>query len=128
MNPSIFKAYDIRGVYPKDVNSEVAEKIAAYAPEIFRKGRVVVGHDARIGSKKLYRTVISGLKKHGEIKCVEIGMATTPMFYFTVNDMGASGGIMITASHNPKNHNGFKIVGKKSKMISGLEIKKLIHA
>ncbi len=125
----IFKAYDIRGVYPEDINEEaVFEVVRISAKKLFKKGGVVVGHDARLSSPKLYRAVLKGLRASlpGE-KIFKAGFVTTPMFYFLVNFFRAKGGIMVTASHNPKDWNGLKIVGEKTTPISGNEVFRLIR-
>lgn len=125
MNIKIFKAYDIRGEYPNEINEETVFLIAKHLPKIF-KGRVVIGHDDRLSSPSLYRMLFKALKSSPGIKVVDAGTITTPMLYFLVNNLRASGGIMITASHNPEQYNGLKVVGKKAKPISGLEILKII--
>lgn len=130
MKPSIFGAYDIRGKYPIDINKESVEEIIpsilkALKPE---KGilKIVVGCDARLSSPGLYKAVLKTLKSlptaNYKLKSIAVGMITTPMLYFLVNKLEASGGIMITASHNPKNYNGLKVVGLKAIPISGKEI------
>ncbi len=126
INRRIFRAYDIRGIYPSEINDEVALKIGRAFGKT-RKGTVVVGRDGRIGSLKLYRAVIKGLKNgNSKLKIAAVGLATTPMFYVLVQKLGAAGGIMVTASHNPKEYNGFKVVGRNARMISGKEVLKII--
>ncbi|NQV88465.1 MAG: hypothetical protein HQ402_02850 [Parcubacteria group bacterium] len=132
MNPSIFKAYDIRGIYPDDVNEEVVEKIAEACAMMFNSGIVIVAHDVRHGSISLAQKAKKGLEKKAQelgknIKVEFVGQSSTPMFYFLVNRLEASGGIMITASHNPKNYNGMKISKEKAVLISGLEIKEFME-
>ena len=132
MDPIIFKAYDIRGRYPKEINEEVVAKIAREVRGRLGGGKIVVGHDARLSSPALYKSVLQSLKikkflpagRQVKFKIEAVGLATTPMLYFLVNKLKAAGGIMITASHNPKEFNGLKIVGKKAIPISGAEIKK----
>ncbi|MDP3999663.1 MAG: hypothetical protein Q8P76_03680 [bacterium] len=119
MNEKIFKAYDIRGQYPREINERVVSAIAIKLPKLLGK-RIVVAHDARLSSPALYKAVLKGLQHSNVLKNVR--MTTTPMFYFLVNKLKASGGIMVTASHNPKNFNGLKVVGKNAKPISGKEI------
>lgn len=92
---------------------EIAKKL----PKILGK-KIVVAHDARLSSPALYKAVLKGIGK----RALGIGTATTPMFYFLVNKLKATGGIMVTASHNPKEFNGLKVVGKKAVPISGKEI------
>ena len=127
MNQDIFKAYDIRGIYPKEVNGRVAYEIGAGLGKFFGKGRVVVARDGRLGSPLLYRALTRGLKiGNSKLKIVGLGLATTPMFYFLVQKLGAAGGIIVTASHNPKEYNGFKVVGRNAEMISGREVLRLL--
>ncbi|MFA5319432.1 MAG: phosphomannomutase/phosphoglucomutase, partial [Candidatus Paceibacterota bacterium] len=112
---SIFKAYDIRGIYPEEVNEDWAYKIGrSFAVFIQRElGRsdikIVLAEDNRISSQSLYAEVEKGLLDQG-VDVVKIGLASTPMFYFAVANYGFDGGISVTASHNGKEYNGFKIV------------------
>ena len=125
MNLSIFKEYDIRGIYPTDMNEFIAELVGKTVAKLWKSGKIVLAHDARIGSKELYATLLKTItQENKKIRIEKIGLATTPMFYFFVHKLKAQGGIMITASHNPKEWNGMKIVGKNAIPISGLEIKK----
>ncbi|MDP3052762.1 MAG: hypothetical protein Q8N22_02270 [bacterium] len=136
INPNIFKANDIRGKYPSEINERVISEIVGKLADFFPEGKIVVAHDARLSSPVLYKAVITGFKnknlslrdisrRETKLKTIEVGLATTPMFYFLVKKLKAGGGIMITASHNPKNYNGLKIVDKNALPISGLEVKKL---
>ncbi len=124
MNSKIFRAYDIRGKYPSEINEKAVEKIIeGLAKSFFKPGKVIVGHDARLSSPELYRAAIKQLKtKNLKLKTIPVGMITTPMLSFLVNKLKADGGIMITASHNPKEYNGLKIVGAKAVPVSGKEI------
>lgn len=125
VNPSIYRAYDIRGIYPRDLDTDGAEYIAKELnKKLFKKGAVVVAHDVRKSSPLLYKAVIKGLKGREVIK---VGPATTPMFYFLAVSRKAVGGIMITASHNPSEWNGLKVVGPKVMPVSGSDIKKIIE-
>lgn len=124
MNASIFKAYDVRGRYPREINESAVRKIVGALGDRFKKRKVVVGYDARLSSPALYRTILSELGAL-KLKTVAIGFCTTPMFYFWCHRLKLPG-IMITASHNPKEFNGLKIVGPTGEMISGLEIAKWI--
>jgi len=125
MDLNIFKAYDIRGRYPQEINEKTITEIAFLLAKTFKNKRIIIGHDARLSSPKLYKTLIKEFKNQ-PLKTINIGLATTPMIYFLVNKLKTDGGIIITASHNPKEYNGLKIVGKQAKMISGYEISKLI--
>jgi phosphomannomutase len=118
-----FKAYDIRGRIPDELNTEIAYRIGrAYAEKIQPK-RVIVGHDIRLSSNEIAQAVINGLLDSG-VKVFDIGMCGTEEVYyatFSYQDAGEKmdGGIMITASHNPKDYNGMKLVREFSKPISG---------
>lgn len=134
INSKIFKANDIRGKYPSEINekviSEISRNLGGYFANLSGRQEVeiVVAHDARLSSPELYRAAIRSIgRQASSVKIIKIGMATTPMFYFLVKKSKAIGGIMITASHNPKNYNGLKIVDKNVLPMSGLEIKKLFN-
>ncbi|MEK7634431.1 MAG: hypothetical protein AAB396_00895 [Patescibacteria group bacterium] len=128
MNPNIFKSYDIRGKYPQEINEKiVSEIILKLSNKFSQKSKIVIGYDARLSSLSLYRAAINSVKrKASSIKIIEIEMATTPMLYFLANYFNADMGIIITASHNPKEYNGLKIVGKNAIPISGKEIFKIM--
>ncbi|MEK9154577.1 MAG: hypothetical protein AAB596_00685 [Patescibacteria group bacterium] len=126
LKKEIFKAYDIRGKYPKKINEKiVTEIIKKIISPKFKK--IAVACDARLSSPKLYATIINQIKiQDKKTKIFKIGLSTTPMFYFTANKLKADLGIMVTASHNPKEYNGLKIIGKNAAPISGKEILRLI--
>lgn len=125
MRNSIFKAYDVRGKYPEELNEAAASEIVKSLQKIL-KGKIIAGHDARLSSLSLYRAVLEGFGDWGPgTKIIEAGIMTTPMLYFLVNKLKADGGIMVTASHNPKEYNGLKVVGKNARPISGKEIYEL---
>jgi phosphomannomutase len=110
IDQSIFKAYDIRGVYPDQINEAGAYAIGrAYATFFLQAKKIAVGSDMRLSSPALKAEVIRGLLESG-LDVVDIGMASTPTFYFAVAKFGYDGGIQVSASHNPKEYNGFKIV------------------
>ncbi len=132
----IFKAYDVRGKYPTEVNEKAISEITRCLGQYFKlktknsrlKTKIVIGHDTRLSSPKLYRAAISQLKsKNLKLKTIEVGLMTTPMLYFLVNHLKADAGIIITASHNPKEYNGLKTVGKQAIPISGKEIYQIIR-
>jgi phosphomannomutase len=133
INPSIFKAYDIRGIYPDELNKETAYFIGRAFVKFLRKKspKVVVGRDNRLSSPDLFRALTKGIIDQGA-KVVDIGLSTTPMLYFTVAYFKFEGGIEISASHNPSQYNGFKLVREKAIPISeksGIkEIQKLVLA
>lgn len=91
---------------------------------MFKKGTLVLGIDARTSSPKLLEGLKKGLSVNPKLNFLEAGLITTPMLYFLVNQFRASGGVMVTASHNPKDMNGFKVVKSKGAPISGEEVKK----
>ena len=131
MNSSIFRSYDIRGIYPDEINISSVEKIAEICGRMFGGGRIIVAHDVRNGSVPLAAAVQRGLdrasqKLHKKIAVEMVGFSTTPMFVYLVHELKAAGGIMVTASHNPKEYNGLKIVGKNGIPISGSDLKKHI--
>ncbi len=131
VNPKIFKTYDIRGIYPTDINGGVATEIGRGLGRFFgkkKKPKVIVARDGRIGSPELCRGLKEGLKSGGsKIKIVDVGLATTPMLYILVQLLEATGGVIATASHNPKEWNGFKVVGKNAEMIGGKEVLKIMN-
>jgi phosphomannomutase len=113
IDPSIFKAYDIRGIYPDNITSELAYKIGqAYAEFIKPKGEVVVGNDVRLHSEELKKKVAEGLIDSG-VDVVDIGLISTDMYYFAVGNYGFAGGIQSSASHNPPQFHGFKMIREK---------------
>lgn len=118
-----FKAYDVRGQIPGQLNEDIAYRIGNATAEFLGAGRVVVGRDMRLSSEKLTDAVSRGLVDAG-VDVLDIGLCGTEMVYFATTHLHASGGIMITASHNPADYNGLKLVREKAKPISadtGLE-------
>ena len=110
----VFKAYDVRGVYPEEVDENLAYAVGFHfrgilEPEDLARGpRAVVSHDMRSSSPSLSEALCDGLRAAG-VGVIDIGLATTPMNYFATGNLGASGGIQVTASHNPAKYNGFKL-------------------
>jgi len=128
MNPEVFKAYDIRGRYPDEINEEVVAAVGEALARYFRRGKIVLGRDGRLSSPSLHQALKKSLViSHKSLVIIDAGLMTTPMLYFLVNHFRAAGGIMVTASHNPKEYNGLKVVGPKAEMISGEEILSLIQ-
>ena len=137
----VFKAYDVRGVYPEEIQEDLAWRIghatAAFLRSLmsgYERGqasanRVVVGHDMRPSSEPLVKALIEGITSSGA-GCLDVGLCDTPMVYFAVNHLATCGGIMVTASHNPIEYNGFKVSGAKARPIGGdtglKEIKRLV--
>ena len=117
INPGIFRAYDIRGVFPDEINKEAAYRIGrAYVsylrnnPTLEGPIQIVVSSDARGSSPELKQELIRGITdEDARTTVIDAGLTTTPMHYFAVNYLKAEGGVMVTASHNPKEYNGFKL-------------------
>lgn len=126
-----FKAYDIRGVIPTEINEELAYRVGRAYAEMYHPEKVAVGRDIRLSSESLASAVMEGLCDGGADVC-DIGLCGTEMVYFAVFHYGLSGGIMITASHNPKDNNGLKLVREEGIPISadtGLkEIEERVYA
>lgn len=114
---SAFKAYDIRGKYPEEINEELAYRIGRAYVELFKAKKVAVGHDIRLSGQAVQDAVTRGLTEMG-CDVVDIGMCGTEQIYFATAHLKLDGGIMITASHNPKEYNGMKLVREESKPIS----------
>ena len=117
LNNKGFGAYDIRGIYPDEVNEELAYRVGRTFVELFSAKKVAVGHDIRLSGPSMSEAVIKGLTEAG-CDVVDIGQCGTEMIYFATAHLKLDGGIMITASHNPKNYNGMKLVRKESRPIS----------
>ena len=112
---SIFKAYDIRGVYPSELNEEIIYNIGRAYADILKEElkkdniKMVVCRDMRLSSPQLSEKLIEGITDQG-VDVVDIGLGSTPTFYFAVANYGYDGGMQVSASHNPKEYNGIKIV------------------
>ncbi len=113
-----FKAYDIRGRLPDELNEDVAYRIGRAYAEFLKPAKVVVGHDIRLTSAELTDALANGLMDAG-VDVVHIGQCGTEEIYFATFHLGVDGGICVTASHNPKDYNGMKLVRKDSRPISG---------
>jgi phosphomannomutase len=125
LSPSIFKAYDVRGIVPSTLNEEVAEALGqAFGTMALAEGEkcVAVGRDGRLSGPSLSAALVRGLASTG-IDVVDVGMVTTPMLYFAANTV-CNSGIQVTGSHNPKDYNGFKMV-LAGRAIYGDEIQQL---
>lgn len=106
-----FKAYDIRGAYPEDINEEIAYKIGYFLPELLKAGKVLVGRDIRHSSNSLFAALSEGITDAGA-DVYNAGLTTTPMIYYATAKFDFSASVQITASHNPAHHNGMKVSGK----------------
>ncbi|KKT81998.1 MAG: hypothetical protein A3B99_02075 [Candidatus Yanofskybacteria bacterium RIFCSPHIGHO2_02_FULL_44_12b] len=125
---NIFHAYDVRGIYPTELNEETAFRIGKAAVKHLKAKVLVVGEDARISSPALREQLVRGITSMG-CDVLYIGRCTTPLFYFSVTNLKTDGGVMVTASHNPPEYGGFKIVRAGSMPVSGdsglMEVKEL---
>ncbi len=108
INPSIFKAYDIRGVYPEDINEETVYNIGRAIAVHTKAETIVVGKDIRLSSNTLEESLIKGLTDQGT-NVIKLGLSTSPMLYYATGLLSVDAGIIITASHNPGNYNGLKV-------------------
>src|SRR5262245_30241685 len=105
---SIYKAYDVRGVVPDELVAADAHRLGRATARHVGARRLVVGRDARRSSPELTGALIRGITEEG-VDVIDIGCVATPMLYFAVEALGADGGVMVTASHNPAQYNGFKL-------------------
>jgi phosphomannomutase len=118
LNPDIFKAYDVRGIYPDEVHEEAARAIGAAFAAYLNARRVGVGRDMRLSSPALAAAFIDGATAQGA-DVIDFGMIPTDVLYFAVARDGLDGGVQITASHNPKQYNGMKMVREAAFPLSG---------
>src|SRR4029453_1129002 len=119
VNPGIFKAYDIRGIYPTDLNEEAAYAIGRAFVTFLAIERVLVGRDMRLSGPQIFDAVTRGIMDQGA-DVVNIGMVSTDQYYFACAQLKLPG-MMVTASHNPKQYNGFKMVREMPYLLSGDE-------
>ena len=111
MNPQIFREYDIRGIADEDMTDEDVLRIGKGVGTFLKQrgcSRLSVGRDCRLSSERYAQKVIDGLRATG-CEVTEIGTCPTPVFYFSIQHLKLDGGVMVTASHNPKEYNGFKL-------------------
>ena len=131
VNPSIFKAYDVRGVYPSEIDESIAHDIGVGFVAYLHARRIAVGRDMRVSSPSLAAAFIDGARAQGA-DVVDFGLCGTDMLYFGVAREGFDGGAAITASHNPKQYNGVKLVRREAVPLSGeagiAEIREMVTA
>ena len=118
LDPAAFKAYDVRGLYPSEVDEQGAYAVGRAFVEQFEPRRIAVGRDMRLSSPSMAEALIEGAADGGAA-VVDIGMVGTEMLYFTVGELELDGGVMITASHNPKQYTGMKIVRRGALPVGG---------
>ncbi len=121
INQTIFKSYDIRGIYPEELNEDAAYSIGRAFAGASKAKEVVVGSDMRLSGPALKKALIKGITDQG-VNVKDIGLVPIDAVYFSVGKLGDEAGIMITASHNPKEYNGFKMVLKDMKWIRGVDL------
>jgi len=128
---SSFKAYDIRGQLPHEINSEIAYRVGNATAEYLSAKKMILGRDIRASSKELSESMASGLMDAG-VDVIDIGECGTENVYYATGELKSCGGIMVTASHNPFDYNGFKIVSENAKPISSktglLDIRKIAES
>ncbi len=118
LDPKVFKAYDVRGVYPTELDESGANAIGRAYVEHFGPRRIAVGRDMRLSSPTIAAATIEGARETGA-DVVDIGLVGTEMLYFAVGELGLDGGIAVTASHNPKEYTGMKIVRRGALPVGG---------
>ena len=130
VNPAIFKAYDIRGIYPTDLDERVAYQVGRAFVTLIGCDKVIVGRDMRLSGPALQTELVHGLTEQGA-DVLDIGMVSTDQYYYACGTLGLPG-LMVTASHNPKAYNGFKMVRKMPYLLSGdqgiQDIRSLVEA
>ena len=124
INPDIFKAYDIRGVYPDQIDGEFAYRLGgAFCRFLINNGeagnrKIIMARDTRLSSDELAENLIQGITDQS-FDVADLGLASAPLFYWAIIKEKAAGGLMVTASHNPAQYNGFKVCRADSRMVSG---------
>jgi phosphomannomutase len=118
LDPSVFKAYDVRGIYPSELDEDGAYRVARAYAEQFEPRAVAVGRDVRLSSPTVLAAVTEGILDAGA-DAVELGAVGTEMVYHAVTELGLDGGICVTASHNPKEYTGMKIVRRGALPVGG---------
>jgi phosphomannomutase len=118
LDPKVFKAYDVRGIHPSELDEEGAYAIGRAYAEHFEPRQIAVGRDMRLSSPSMAEAVIRGVADAGS-DVLDIGLVGTEMVYFAVGELGLDGGIAVTASHNPKEYTGLKIVRRGALPVGG---------
>jgi phosphomannomutase len=118
LDPKVFKAYDVRGIYSAELDEEGAYAIGRAFVEQFQPERIAVGHDMRVTSPAMAQAVSDGAADAGA-NVLELGLVGTEMVYFAVGDLELDGGVAVTASHNPKDYTGMKIVRRGALPVGG---------
>lgn len=128
INEKIFQSYDVRGIYPKELSLEAAERIGRVFVKVTKATKVIVGRDMRLSGEELFDSLVKGITESGA-DVIDIGLAPIDGVYFATCKYGYDAGIMITASHNPKGYNGFKMMTTDKKgiyVVRGTDIKEMV--
>jgi phosphomannomutase len=118
LDPKVFKAYDVRGIYPAELDEDGAYRIGRAYVEVFEPRAIAVGRDMRLSGPAMAEAVVRGAADAGA-DVVDVGMVGTEMLYFAVGELGLDGGVAVTASHNPKEYTGMKIVRRGALPVGG---------
>jgi phosphomannomutase len=118
LDPGVFKAYDVRGIYPDQLDEDGAYAIGRAYVEQFEPRRIAVGRDMRLSGPSMQQAVMTGAAEAGA-DVLDLGLVGTEMVYFAVGELGLDGGIAVTASHNPKDYTGMKIVRRGALPVGG---------
>jgi phosphomannomutase len=118
LDSKVFKAYDVRGIYPEDLDEEGAYAIGRAYVQQFEPRRIAVGRDMRLSSPQMAAELMRGAAAEGA-EVLDLGLVGTEMVYFAVGELGLDGGVMVTASHNPKEYTGMKIVRRGALPVGG---------
>src|SRR5689334_15496534 len=118
LDPKVFKAYDVRGIYPAELDVDGAYAIGRAVVDQFEPKRFAVGRDMRVSSELMADAAIRGAVDGGA-EVLDLGMIGTEMLYFAVGELGLDGGLTVTASHNPKDYTGMKIVRRGALPVGG---------
>jgi phosphomannomutase len=118
LDPKVFKAYDVRGIYPTELDEEGAYAVGRAYFEVFEPRKVAVGRDMRLSSPQMAAALMDGLSDAGT-DVLDLGMVGTEIVYFAVGDLQLDGGVAVTASHNPKEYTGMKIVRRGALPVGG---------
>ena len=118
LDPKVFKAYDVRGIHPSELDEEGARAIGRAFVEVFEPTRIAVGRDMRVSAPSMAAAVMAGAAEAGG-DVLDLGRVGTEMVYFAVGELGLDGGIAVTASHNPKEYTGMKIVRRGALPVGG---------
>jgi phosphomannomutase len=118
LDPKVFKAYDVRGIYPGEIDEDGAYAIGRAYVDQFEPRRIAVGRDMRLSSEAMQTAVMEGAAESGA-DVLDLGLVGTEMLYFAVGELGLDGGIAVTASHNPKEYTGLKVVRRGALPVGG---------